>query len=656
MKLPVEWLAPAGLALGALLVPLVLLYILKVRRQRRTVPSVWLWQAARRDLMARSPFQRLRVQVPLLLQAAALLALALGAARPATRSKEIDGEHVAFVIDTSASMSALDAPSGKTRIELAKAAARELALGLPPGADAMVIDAGRDARVALPPDRDNRRLRAALESLAARDVEGDLAAAVSLAAGRLKQLGGERRLIVLSDGNLARPDSLQGTAVPVDLVRVGNKSDNAAIVRLDVRSGLDPALGREQLQAFLLVANFGARPVETYLTMRELQASDVLDSRKLRVEPGATEPVVLTFQPAPGDYGQALVFELAPHDAMAVDDVAYGRVPIGRKLPVLYAAAGTPSPWLLRALAADPDAEVRTASFAELASAAATMDPGSFVVVEGGCPTDVPGGDLLLVAPPAGTCHGALVGPVVEGPHITSWDHASPRLRFLSLDGVVVASGRTLEPEGKRAELIRSDQGVLAADVSTSARTATLLGFDVGESNWPLKASFVLFVRNLLEQARLHRSSGVGGPALCGDPLRASVPTATHELQVQGPDGKPHPLVARGGLAIVPEVSHTGIYRLSWSTPRPGSLLVPVNLVSAAESDLRTEPAVAQAPLVTVSAAAQSVAAHHDWSWILALAALGLGLLDVWWLTRTPRRPVLPTASKPRLPQRSYVR
>ena len=651
MKLPLEWLAPAGLWLGALLVPLVALYLLKVRRQRRRVGATWLWQAARRDLMARSPFQRFVVQLPLVLQALALLALAVAASRPATRGTELSGEHVALIIDTSASMSATDPRTGQRRIELAKAAARELVLGLRPGSDAMVLDAGRDARIALPPDRDFRRLRAAIDGLDARDVEGDLGAALALAVSRLKQLGGERSIVVLSDGNLARPAAFAGAAVPIELVRVGEPTDNAAIVRLDVRAGTDPLLAREQVQAFLLVSNRGAAARELFVTMRERNASDVLDSRRLTVAPGESEPVVLTFHPAPGDYGQGLVFELSPHDALPLDDVAYGRVPVGRKLPVLYAAAGTPSPWLLRALAADADAEVRTLGVGELASAV-NVDPGALVVVEGACPLAVPGGDLLLLNPPAGECHGALVGESVERPAITSWDHASPRLRFVSLDGVTVASARVLQPESKRQELLRSDRGVLAADVSSSSRAAMLLGFDPGESNWPLKASFVLFARNLMEQARLHRSSGVGGPASAGDPLRVSVPSAARELDVELPSGERRVVPARGGLGVVPEADRVGFYRIGWKLPSPGSVLVPVNLLSAAESDLRSAPPELADPRLRLSTPSAAVASHREWGWLLGLAALGFVLLDVWWLTRRPRPRALGAAGRPRVPER----
>jgi hypothetical protein len=133
----VELLAPGGLALLALLVPLVVLYILKIERERKKVASTWLWAMAQRDLMARSPFKRLVAQVPLVLQALALAALALALARPATRGRAFTGDHVAIILDTSASMSALAsgdeevAPVAQgvapvTRLDLARRAAGDI--------------------------------------------------------------------------------------------------------------------------------------------------------------------------------------------------------------------------------------------------------------------------------------------------------------------------------------------------------------------------------------------------------------------------------------------------------------------------------------------------------------------------------------------------
>src|SRR5271169_825236 len=100
----VHFLDPRGLALLAGLVPLVVLYVLKIRRTRQRVPSTWLWAAAQRDLVAKHPFRKLVPELPLLLEILTLAALALALARPTTRGGAIEGDHVALVVDASASM------------------------------------------------------------------------------------------------------------------------------------------------------------------------------------------------------------------------------------------------------------------------------------------------------------------------------------------------------------------------------------------------------------------------------------------------------------------------------------------------------------------------------------------------------------------------
>src|SRR5262249_22841423 len=166
-----------------------------------------LWAAAQRDLLARAPFRKLVPQVPLLLQAIALAALGVALARPASRGRELIGDHLAIVIDTSASMSAKASPratepDAPTRLDLATRAAKDIVSALRPGSDALVLDAGREARVASPLDRDRQRLAAAIDRIAVRDVEGDLGAAIALAVDRLHQLGGSSRIVVVTDGSI----------------------------------------------------------------------------------------------------------------------------------------------------------------------------------------------------------------------------------------------------------------------------------------------------------------------------------------------------------------------------------------------------------------------------------------------------------------------
>src|SRR5260221_10059145 len=98
--------SPLGLALAGLLLPLILLYVLKSKRPRAKVASTWLWQSAARDAMARSPWKRLRAESSLLLEALAVIALAVALARPVVRTTRASGRTYALVMDVSASMAA----------------------------------------------------------------------------------------------------------------------------------------------------------------------------------------------------------------------------------------------------------------------------------------------------------------------------------------------------------------------------------------------------------------------------------------------------------------------------------------------------------------------------------------------------------------------
>src|SRR3954464_13737035 len=229
---PLELKAPSGLWLLGLLAPLVILYVLKIRRQRVTVSSTWLWAAAARDLAAKSPFKRLIAQVPLLLELLALGLLALALARPASRAGHIAGDHVAIVLDTSASMAAIE-PDGRSRLAHARDAASAVIAALGPGAQAVIVEAGRDAHVVSPMDSDRRRLEASLAKLEASDAEGRMTQALATASSQLRPYERNARLGGGSDGAIADRDAFANSNLPVELVRVSSPADNAAIVRLD---------------------------------------------------------------------------------------------------------------------------------------------------------------------------------------------------------------------------------------------------------------------------------------------------------------------------------------------------------------------------------------------------------------------------------------
>jgi Ca-activated chloride channel family protein len=642
-----ELLNARGLWLLAGAAPLVIFYILKIQRQRVRVASTWLWAAAQRDLLAKQPFKKLVAELPLLLQLLALAALAVALARPAMRGEKIAGDHVAVVIDTSASMGTLSHVDGKpsTRMLDAERAAIDVVGSLEPGADAIIIEGGREARIVSPLERDTRHLKTAISALAVREVEGDLAGAVALAVDRLRTLGGRRRILVITDGALAHETPLTTSGIDTQVVTVGDAEDNAGIVRIDVRGGLDPVTHRDQAQVFVMVENYAAKPRDAFVTLTIEGRPDPVASRRVLLAPNEKTPVVVTFEPNLRDQGAPLTVQLSPGDALSIDDAAFGRVPAGHKMPVALVTRASYS-WMARALDADGDVDLQRLTPEQLATV--NVDPDALMILEGVCPDVVPGHDVVFVAPPVGACAGIDVAAAVEQPQITSWEAGDPRLRFLTLDGVHVSHATPLKAEGAGGSLLRAGKATLIADASLPGRTVTVIGFDVGDSDWPLKASFVLFVRNLVEMSKLHRAQGTTGPVKTGDPLRIALPNGVTSVRVESPNalsGAPvdREVAAKGGFAILPALEKAGFYRIRWTAPHIGSVLVAANLTSERESDVRPRPVKWDSSGAAALTPGRVTDAHHEWGQWLALLAAVIIAFDIFWLTRRTR------ASSPKL-------
>src|SRR6476660_9635530 len=99
-------LLPVALALLALAIPIVVFYMLRLRRQELNVSSSMLWRRAALDRTANAPWQRLRRNLLLLLQLLLLLLLVFSLARPFIFTDSVASGNIVLVLAASASMQA----------------------------------------------------------------------------------------------------------------------------------------------------------------------------------------------------------------------------------------------------------------------------------------------------------------------------------------------------------------------------------------------------------------------------------------------------------------------------------------------------------------------------------------------------------------------
>jgi hypothetical protein len=622
----VSWASPHALWILGLLPPLLLLHLLRATRRRQAVSAHWLWREALGETAAPHRWHRLRPSLPLVLQAFCILALAVAAAGPRLADGDGLAPRMIVVLDVSASMSTQE-PGAGSRLMLAKAAIRREVAALPGDARLMLLEAGRDARILTPLDQDRERFFSALDDVRVLQQEGNVTRALGLATDRLRRWGARASILLATDGAFAHRPSLQGE-VPIRTVRVGGAQDNIGIVHIIAKNRLtQPSKDSATIDVLVRIKNFGTHQRRVSATLFQHHVVAKLSTRTQTLGPGEEVGVVLPFDGTDADRGTGLVVELSPGDAFAADDRAFALVPERRTQRVVLSPGGR-SPWLRRALLADPEVELSTLRREELESSAGV--PGALHVYAGWCPTAPPDGPLLVIAPPAGKCFNANIGAELLEPRITAFRESDPRLRFVTLSEVVVEQARRLEVSPEHI-VINSRRGPLLADLQVPGHGATVVGFEFGNSNWPLQASFVLFVRNLVEQARAERLDAPGGGVQAGTPVRLQLPSDVKQATLHLPDGSQHNLKVNLGSVVLPTLQDPGIYHVSWQGQQASSRRVVVNLSSAAESDLRAVPLPRTPPNTRHPAPSElrEEQAGGNWGWLLAGLALLVLLIEI---------------------------
>ncbi len=251
-------LAPLALLLSVLAVPIILMYVLKLRRQEYIVPSTFLWRQALQDVQANAPWQRLRFNLLLLLQLLVLVALIVALARPAySRSHVIAGDLV-VIVDESYGMQAHDV--SPSRFGAALVRARTLASELGAGNVMSVIGMGAQPHLAIVTSGDQGAIKQAIGRLQVGVDQPNFLEALSLAAS-LARTGQSTRAVVLTSRDSGIAGLPLRVSFPVDIERIGGRLRDLGI------TGFSASQGAAAIQAVARVSNFGSQTARSDLEL-----------------------------------------------------------------------------------------------------------------------------------------------------------------------------------------------------------------------------------------------------------------------------------------------------------------------------------------------------------------------------------------------------
>jgi hypothetical protein len=490
--LPFATLATIFGIAGALMVAM---YILKLRRRVVAVPFSKLWHRILRDKEATSLFSKLKRLLSLLLQLLllALLVIALGDPRAATSL--IKGRTLVVLIDASASMQATDGGSGETRLDAARREVKALIRGMG-GADRMLV-AQMDATITPlgPMSGDTSELERSVDSVHATDTRADFPRALRFATDALRNV--ERgEIVVVSDGDLGpAEDSLGpvhlGTA-KLSYVRVGAKKRNCAITEFSVRRY---PLDKSRYEVMLEVANTGPEQEDVELSL--FGDGTLVDLTKLRLRAGERLP---RFYPNLSGASRTLEAKIRPlegsEDALPIDDHAYALLPERRRAKVLVVSPG--NTYLEAALLLDEYLDVTQVTPMEYVQKFGPSQPGFDVVIYDAVTPMQPPRAHALYIDPHGPGSPVKVERDIKMPGFDKIERKHPVVRFTALENVNIKIGRKLKPEPNDKVVGSSVEGPLLVAGQRGGFKFVALGFDVRDSDLPLRVAWPLFLLNTI--------------------------------------------------------------------------------------------------------------------------------------------------------------
>ena len=585
---------------------IVLLYLLKIRRRMVKVPAVFLFPRITTDIRANALWQRLRFHWLMVLQILVALLLVTALARPAIKGRGFQGQTVVFVLDASASMNSRDVKP--SRFGEAKRRIERWLKDLRSSDQSALILAASEPRVVAPLSHDHERLRRLLDGLRPTDAPADIGAALRLASALVTNRP-NATIVLLSDGSFAPVTDFSPGSARLSYEAVGNSDTNAGFVVMDAQHSSN------KVRLFIGLRNFSAKSLKGTLTL--LTDGKLSAAKELTLQPkqtvGETVLVPLTAR-------QVTVNWECPDDVLPSDDEV-NFVGIGRQ-PVRVLLVGSGNFFLERALALEPDCVVdKSPQVPETEKGSGTVGRYDVVIFDGTKPEPVKAKAVWLI----GVADGEFVRKIGtdEQPAIVAWEREHPVLRFVDLGAVLIDKAQKVELAPWAKSIADAKGTPLIAVGERTNKRWLFVGFNLLDSDFPLRVGFPIFVANALRWSVGEQRWEQGFILKAGNIVTLTVPS--QQVLIRHPDGRSETLNAPENLLTLRATEKVGVYEI-----RSGNLVAKfaVNLLNADESDI--------APKQTITLGAHTVAAQaakitwRDLWWLFVL--LALVVLAVEWL------------------------
>jgi len=524
-----SFLYPAAFAGLISLGLIVLMYMLKQKQTIQAFSTTMLWEKAVLRTMASKPWQKLRKNLLMLLQLLIAAIIVFALAGPFI-SSGLNSAHFVLIIDTSYGMQAIDElPS---RFDNAISKAEEFVQTCAAGSVYTVVCAGSNPYIAINAAESKQQAIAELKKLSPSNTATDEAS--------LKNI-----LDALDQSGDVRFDAFSGKGYEFDGIDITNYAIGAPVSNIAV-AAISHSVDSDKVVAMVKVKNYGDRSVENAIS---LYTDDTLfDIKSFELEAFSEMNIFFTNLP----YGVSRISaELKNEDALPADNYRYDVVRYeDTKQAVLFTEGNV---FLESALKLIPSIELYKGNPEDINTA-----EGYYLYIYDG---------ILPEAMPMDG-HAIIFNPPEDSENIVTSDifyieefSVNDRTFLNNIDAFefgIAKSKELIMPESSVVILSAAGQPI-AYSAESAGTKKVVFGFDLHETDLPLKKEFPIFIYNLINYFvpdRIYQGSEIAA----GDSVRINVYPDADKVNIITPGEKAVTIVPPYPAESFNATDETGIY------------------------------------------------------------------------------------------------
>jgi len=535
--------------MGLLAIPIIVLYMLKLQRQKIGVSSILLWQMVLQDRQANRPWQKLKRNLLMIIQLVILAMLVLALIQPTVPGKTISNNQVIVILDATASMQASDIPP--SRFEAAKKEIKTIIDDLPNSSEMTIILAGPKPIVLLAHSQNKTEMREVVVAATVSYGEANWKAVIALANASITVP--DHLVVFLSDGNIPEKDISLYTD-RFQYIQIGSGGENLGISAFSVT----PAKSGSEM--FIKVRNYGNATKSGLLSI--FQGEELLLAKRIEIAPNQYHTEVVTELPASiqtytarltSDTGEGYL------DDYSLDDQAFVAYHPPESKRILLVSEG--NFFLEQFLSVLP----RTEAFKSLPGGDDQETPFpnegfSIYIYDGSFPDKLPNGNLLLINPLDNQIFS--VAPATgEYGQVEVVDHSLTQ--YVEWEGVQILQTKVVESPVWAETLVNSEAGPLVFVGEFQSRRFAVVSFDLLDSDLPLHVAFPILLSQLLDYLNPPVMYDAPNGYRVEDVVQLKPRTSVETLHVLLPSGIEQDLVVDENGATFLDTQQPGIYTIT---------------------------------------------------------------------------------------------